>query len=197
MALSASSSHNCRGSPKDALTCLVSSLILSFPRTINSSIHQLGVSHFPAFHWTHLAKSRMAGSGSTSPLSLSDVFGDPCRKEATVGTNTGSSPKSASPPLDPSLPNGISGLAGQLTWWHPLFFTLSLDLWQSQLLDLTLHHEWALIQLSLSISSSKAVMVDSVFWCILHILVRLLSTKLSHSWWGFLLLDGWEFPGLG
>ena len=40
-------------------------------------------------------------------------------------------------------------------------------------------------------------MVDSALWWPSCILVRLLSTKLSHSQWGFLLLDGWESPGLG
>ena len=164
---------------------------------MDSSIHQLGVSHFPAFHWTHSAKSRTAGSDGISSPSLSDVSSDPHRKGATVGANSGGSPKSASLPLDSLLPDGISGLAGQLTWQCPLFLPLSLDLWQSWLLDLTLNHEWALIQLSLSISSSKVAAVDSTLWCTSHILVRLLSTELSHSQWGFLLLDGWESPGLG
>ena len=197
VAFSASSSHNCCGSPKDTLTCLASSLVLSSPRTVDSSFHQLGVSHFPAFHWTHSAKSRTAGSGSFSLPLLSDVSGDPCRKEATVGTNSGSSPKSVSLPLDSLLPDGISGLAGQLTWWCPLFLPLSLDLQWSWLLNLTLDLKWALIWLSLSISSSKVVTVDSALCCTLCILVRLLSTELCPSQWGFLLLDGWESPGLG
>ena len=197
VALLAYSSPNHHGSPKDTLTCLASFLVLSSPGTTDSSIHQLGVSHFPAFHWTHSAKSRTAGSGSISPPSSSDVSSDPHRKQATVATNSGSPPKSASPPLGPSSPYGVSGLVGWLTWQCPLFLPLSLDLWGSQLLDLTLDHEQALIWLSLSISSSKAVMVDSAFWCILHTLDRLLSTELSHSWWGLPLLDGWESPWLG
>ena len=164
---------------------------------MDSSIHQLGVSHFLTFHWTHLVKSRTGGSGGISLPSLSDASSDPHRKEATVGTNSGSSPKSVSLPLDSSLPDGISGLVGQLTWQHPLFLLLSLDLWQSQLHNLTLDLKWALIWLSLSISSSKVVVVDSTLWCTSCILARLLSTKLSRSWWGFLLLDGRKSLGLG
>ena len=107
VAFSASSSHNCCCSPKDALTCLVSSLVLSSPGTVDSSIHQLEVSHFAAFHWTHSVKSRTVGSGGISPPSLSDFSGDPHRKEATVGANSGSSIKS-----------DISAFQLFVVWWH-------------------------------------------------------------------------------
>ena len=114
-------------------------------------------------------------------------------------------PKSKSLPSDPSPPDGMSGLADwlgaglstKLTWWHIFFCPSHLDLWRSWLLDLTPDCGRVLIWLSLSISPSKAVAADSTFWCTLRILARLLSTKLSHSQWGLLLLDGWESPGLG
>ena len=129
VALPVSSSCNCRGSLKDALTCLASFLVLSSPGTVDSSIHQLGVLHLSAFHWTHSAKSNTVSSGAVFLPSLSDVSGDPCRKEATAGFSSGSSPKSESPPSDPSSPDGISRLvdwlgassSAKLTWWH-LFF---------------------------------------------------------------------------
>ena len=205
MALPASSSCSCRGSPKDALTCLASFLVLSSPGIVDSYIHQLGVLHFSAFHGTHSAKSKMAGSsGIFSPLS-SDVSGDPCRKEATAAFSSSSSSKSKSLPLEPSPPNGMSGSADQLgagssaklTWWHIFFCPSPLDLRRSWLLDLTPNCGDVLIWLSLSISPSKAIVADSAFWCTLCILARLLSTELSHSQWGLLLLDGWESPGLG
>ena len=181
-----------RGSPKDALTCLASFLVLSSPGTVDSSIHQLGVLHLSAFHGTHSAKSKIVGSGGIFLPSLSDVSGDPHRKEATAGFSSGGSPKSKFLPLDPSLPDGISGLADQLgaglstklTWQHLFFCPSPLDLWKSWLLDLTPNCEHVLIWLSLSISPSKAVTADSTFWCTLHILARLLSTELSCSWSG-------------
>ena len=66
VALPASSSCSHHGSPTDTLTCLASFLVLSSPGTVDSSIHQLGVLHLSAFHGTHSAKSRTAGSGGSS-----------------------------------------------------------------------------------------------------------------------------------
>ena len=200
MALPASSSCSHCGSLKDALTCLASFLALSSPGTVDNSIHQLGVSHLSAFHGTHSANSKTVGSGGIISPSLSNVSGDPCRKEDTAGFSSSGSPKSESLPLDPSLPDSVSGSASssaKLTWWHLFFCPSPLDLWQSQLLDLNPNCECALIWLCLSISSSKAIVADSTFWCALHILVRLLSTELSGSQQGLPLLDGWESPGLG
>ena len=77
-------SHNCRGSPKDALTSLASFLASSFPVTADSSIHQSGVSHLSAFHGTHRLKSKILGSGGIFLPSSSKVSGNPYRKEATV-----------------------------------------------------------------------------------------------------------------
>ena len=199
----ASSSCSCSGSPKDTLTCLASFLVLSSPGMVDSSIHQLGVLHLSTFHGTYSAKSKTAGSSGIFLPSLSDVSGDPCRKEATVDFNCGSSPKSASLPSNPSLPDSISGLAdwlgpglsAKLTWQH-LFLCLSVDLWRSQLLDLIPDCGWALIWLSLSISPSKAIVADSTFWCTSRTMARLLSTELSLLWQGLLLLDRWESPGL-
>ena len=105
-----SSSHNCRGSPKDALTSLASFLASSFSSTADSSIHQSGVSHLSAFHGTQRLKSRIVGSGGIFLSSSSEVSGDPCRKEATVGFSSGSSSKSEPPPSDPSSPSGVLGL---------------------------------------------------------------------------------------
>ena len=165
---------------------------------MDSSIHQLGVSHFPTFHWTNSAKSSTWWALVVSPhphclMSLVTPIG---RRPLLV-------PTLAVPPNQhlclwtPHCLMASQGRQDQLTWQHPLFLPLSLDLQQSRLLDLTLNHKWALIQVSLSISSSKVAVVDSTLWCTMCILVRLLSTKLSCSQWGFLLLDGWEFPGLG
>ena len=136
MALPASSSCSCRGSPKDALTCLASFLVLSSPGTVHSSIHQLGVLHFSAFQGTHSAKSKMVVSGGIFLPSSSDVSGDPHRKEATAGFSSSSSPKLKSPPSDPSLPDGMSGsadwlgagLSTKLTWQHIFFHPSPSDL---------------------------------------------------------------------
>ena len=136
MAISASSSCSQCGSLKDTLTCLASFLVSSSPGTVESSIHKLGVSHILALHMTHSAESETAGSsGVFSPL-LSNVSGDPHRKEATAGFSSTGSPRSASPPSNPSLPNGILGLADWLgahsstkLTWHCLFFCPSLHLW--------------------------------------------------------------------
>ena len=144
MALPASSSCNYCGSLKDALTCLASFLVLTSPGTVDSSIHQLGVLHLSTFHWTHSAKSKTVGSSGIFSPSLSTVSGDPHRKEATAGFSSGSSPKSESPPSDPSSPNGISksadqlgaGLSTQLTWQCLFFHPSPLDLWQSWFLNL-------------------------------------------------------------
>ena len=133
---SASSSSSHHGNPKDALTCLASFVALSSPGTVDSSIHQLGVSHLSTFQWTHSAKSETGGSGSISLPSSSEVSSHPCRKEATAGLSSGSSPKSESLPSNPSLPDSISGLVDwlaaslstKLTWWHLFFCPSPLDL---------------------------------------------------------------------
>ena len=96
-----SNSHNCHGSQKDALTSLASFLVSSFPGTANSSLHQSGVSHLSAFHGTHRPKSRTLDSRGVFSPSLSEVSGNPCRKEATVGFNSSGSSKSEPPSLDP------------------------------------------------------------------------------------------------
>ena len=102
---SASSSSSCQGSPNDALTCLASFLASSSPGTVDSSVHQLGVLHLSAFQQTHSAKFETGGSGGTFLPSLSEVSGDPCRKEATAGLSSSGSPKSESPPTLPCSPN--------------------------------------------------------------------------------------------
>ena len=145
------SSCNCHGSLKDALTSLASFLASSFPSTADSSIHQSGVSHLSAFHGTHRLKSRIVGSGGIFLPSSSKVSGDPCRKEATISFSSGSSSKSEPPPLDPSSPSGVLGLAdwlgagssANLTWWHLFFCPSPLSLQQSLLLDLALDCKWA------------------------------------------------------
>ena len=106
-----SNSRNCYGSMKDALTSLASLLASSLPSMANSSSHQSGVSHLSAFHGTHWPKSIMSGSGGIFSPSLSEVSGDPCRKEATVGFSSGSSSKSEPLPLDPSSPCGGLGVS--------------------------------------------------------------------------------------
>ena len=202
MAISALSSCSWQGRPKDAQTCLASFLVSSPPSTVDNSIHQLGVLHLLAFHVTHSAESVMPGSsGIFLPLS-SDVPSDPHKKEATAGFSSSGSPKLA--PSNSSSPNSVSGLADWLgaglsakLTWHHLLFCLSLDLWQSRLLDLAPDLGRTLILLNLSISPSKAAAVDSAFWCTLHFLARLLSTKLSCSRWGLPLLGGWESSGPG
>ena len=166
-----SSSRNCCGSPKDALTSLASFLASSFPNTANSSPHQSGVSHISAFHGTHRPKSIISGSGVIFLPSSSEVYGDPRRKEATIGFTSSSSSKSEPPPLDPSSPSGILGSADwlgagsstNLTWWHLLFHPSPLGLWWSPLLDLALDWDWAQVQFSLSISFSKVEMADNAF----------------------------------
>ena len=87
---------------------------MSSCRTVDNSAHQSGTSHFSALHQTHLADLDMDGSGSISPSSFSGVSDDPCKKEATSALSSGGSPKSKSLPLDPILPEGVSGSADQL-----------------------------------------------------------------------------------
>ena len=89
-----SNSHICCGSMKDALTSLANLLASLFPGTASSSSHQSGVSHLSDFQGTHLLKFVMLGYGGVSLLSSSEVSGDACRKEATVGFNSSSSSKS-------------------------------------------------------------------------------------------------------
>ena len=55
------------GSWKDAQTCLTSFLVSSSPGTADSSLHQSGVLHIWAFHMTHPAKSKTAGSSGACP----------------------------------------------------------------------------------------------------------------------------------
>ena len=193
-----SSSHNCCGSPKDALTSLASFLASSFPSTADSSIHQSGVSHLSAFHGTHRLKSRIVGSEGVFLPSSSKVSGNPCRKEATVSFSSGSSSKSEPPPSDPSSPIGVLGLAdwvgaglsANLTWQH-LLFCPSLGLWWSPLLDLALDCEWAQVQFSLSISFSRVDTAANTFWCGSRTMAKLLSTE---SLFFLLLLEEWEPP---
>ena len=115
----------------EALTSWAS-LLMSSSRTVDNSAHQSGTSHFSAFHHTHSADWDMGGSGNISSSSSSGISDDPCRKEATSTLSCGGSPKSESLPLDPVLPEGMSGLADQLTvgWLekltrHRLFLLLS------------------------------------------------------------------------
>ena len=151
MASLESSSCNCCGSLKDALTSLASFLASSFPGIADSSIHQSGVSHLSAFYGTHRLKSRIAGSEDVFLPSSSEVSGNPCRKEATIRFSSGGSSKSEPLPSDPSSPGGFLGSAdwlgagssANLTWWCLLFCPSPLGLWQSLLLDLPLDCEWA------------------------------------------------------
>ena len=136
----------------------------------------------------------MDGSGSTSLSLSSSISDDPCKKEATSALSWGGSPKSESSPSDPVLPWSVSGPVDQLVagWlekltWHHLFFLLSPDSWLSLSLHLCLVPERALIRYSLSISSSKVAVANNTFWCALHTLAKLLSSKLSLSHWGSLL----------
>ena len=146
-----SSSCNCCGSPKDALTSLASSLASSFPGTADSSLHQSGVSHLSAFHGTPRLKSQILSSGGIFLPSSSKVSGNPHRKEAAIGFSSGDSSKSEPLPLDPSSPGGVlgsvdqlgAGFSANLTWWCLLFCPSPLGLQWSQLLDLALDWEWA------------------------------------------------------
>ena len=157
------------GSMKDTLTSLANLLASSFPGTANSSSHQSGVSHLSDFHGTHSLKSIMLGSGGVSSLSSSEVSSDPCRKEATVGLNSGGSSKSEPPPSDPSSPCGtlgsadwlVAGLSANLTWRHLLFHPSLLGPQQSPPLDLALEWDQAQMWWSLSISFSKVETVDA------------------------------------
>ena len=87
---------------------------MSSCRTVDNSSHQSGTSHFSAFHHTHLVDLYTDGSGSISSPSSSGILDDPCKKEATSALSCGGSPKSESLPLDPVLPEGISGLVDWL-----------------------------------------------------------------------------------
>ena len=62
VALSASSSHNCHGSPKDTLTCLASSLVLSSPGTTDSfhpPARGVTLSHLPLDPFSEIQNSRL------------------------------------------------------------------------------------------------------------------------------------------
>ena len=131
-----SSSSNHQGNSKDALTCQASFLVSSYPGTVNSSIHQLGVSHLSTFQQTHSARFETGGSGGIFSPSSSEISGDPCRKEATASLSSGGSPKSESLPSHLPSPKGILGSADHLgasssieLTWRCLFFCPSpLDL---------------------------------------------------------------------
>ena len=125
------------GSWNKALTSQAS-LPVSSCGTVDNSGHQLGTSHFSAFHHTHLADLYTDGSGSISSPSSSAISDDPCKKEATFTLSCSGSPKSESLPLDPILPEGVSGLADWLAvgWLEKLtrrhlFLLLSSGPWLS------------------------------------------------------------------
>ena len=80
---SGSSSCICLGSWNEALTSQASLLVSSSPGTVDNSAHQSGVSHFSAFHLTHLANFDTASSGGISSLLQSNVSDGPSKKEAT------------------------------------------------------------------------------------------------------------------
>ena len=109
MASLAPNSCICHGSPKDAHTSLASFLQSSLSGTVDSSIHHSRVSHLLAFQETHQLNSKTMGSGGISSPSSSEVFGDPLRKEATVGFSSGGSSKSEPLPLDPCSPGSVLG----------------------------------------------------------------------------------------
>ena len=79
------------GSWNEALTSQAS-LPVSSSRSVDNSAHQLGISHFLALHFTHLADLDTDGSGSISLSSSSDVLDHPCKKEATSALSCGGSP---------------------------------------------------------------------------------------------------------
>ena len=119
------------GSQNEALTSRAS-LPVSSCRTVDNSGHQSGTAHLSAFQHTHLVDLYMDGSGSISLPSSSGILDDPCEKEATSAFSCGGSPKSESPPLDPILPEGVSGSVDWLAvgWLekptqHHLFLLLS------------------------------------------------------------------------
>ena len=126
-------SHNCRGSLKDARTSLASFLESSFPCTANSSVQHSGVLHLSAFHGTHQLNSTTGGSGDVSLPSSSEVFGNPLKKEATIGFSSGGSSRSEPLPFNPCLTRlclGVSGVAGgrlilKLDFVVPLLLALS------------------------------------------------------------------------
>ena len=82
------------GSVKDALTSLANLLTSSFPGPANSSSHQSRISHLSDIHETHQPKSATLGSGGIFLPSLSEVPGDPRRKETSIGFSSGGSSKS-------------------------------------------------------------------------------------------------------
>ena len=146
-------SHNHHGHPKDVLTSLASFLESSFPGTANSSIHHSGVLYLSAFHGTHRPNSKTTGSRGAFLPSSSKVFGDPLRKEATIGFSSGSSSKLEPLPLDPSSLSCVlgsvewlgAGCSSNQTWWHLFFCPSLLGLQQSLLLDLALNWEQFLV----------------------------------------------------
>ena len=193
------------GGPKDALTSLASFLASSFPSTAASSIHHSGVSHLSTFHGTCRLKSKIMGSRGIFLPSSSKVSGNPLRKEATVSFSSGGSSKSEPLPSDPSLSCVLgpaewlgAGCSSNQTWQHLFFCPSLLSLWQSLLLDLALNLEWFLVQLNLSISSSRVATAASTFWWAVHTMARLCSMEsLFLLLWGALLPEEWEPPGWG
>ena len=188
------------GSLKDAHTSLASFLLLSLPGTVDSLGHHSRVLHILALHGTHWLNSETRGSRDISSSSSSKVFGNPLKKEATIGFSSSSSSKSEPLPLDPCSLDSVWGQqygweqvwSSNQTLQHLLFWSSLLCHWQSLLLDLALDCEWAQVQLSLSISSSRVDMVASTLWWASCIMARLLSTESSFLvLWGAWLLEEW------
>ena len=199
-ASSGSSSCMHFGSLNEALTCWTN-FSMSSSGTVDSSTHQSGTSHLSAFHCTHLVGWDMGGSGDVSSFSSSVILNDPCKKEATSAWSCSGSPKSESPPSDPVLLEGISGLADWLAvgWIQKLaschlFLLLSSD----PQISLHLHSgpERAFFLYNLSISSSRIAMVDKALRCALHTLAKLLSIESSHSSRDGLFCSEWKPSGL-
>ena len=99
------------GSLKDVHTSLASFLLLSLPGTVDSLGHHSRVSHLSAFHGTHQLISMTEGSGDVSSSLSSEVFGNPLKKEATIGFSSSGSSKSEPLPLDPCPLNSVLGSA--------------------------------------------------------------------------------------
>ena len=87
------------------------SLSISFSKveTVDSTFSCASQTVARVFHLTHWLKSAVSGSGGVFLPSLSEVSGDPHRKEATVAFSSSSSSKSEPLPWDPSSPNGFLG----------------------------------------------------------------------------------------
>ena len=114
---------------------------------------------------------KITGSGGIFLPSSSEVSGDPCRKEATVGFSSGSSSKLEPPPLAPFSPSGALGMVDwlgvassvNLTWQCLFLCPSQLGLQWSLLLDLALDFKRALVQLSQLISSSIVATAAKAF----------------------------------